>query len=76
MTAEVKMIPVTAYAYRTPNGTPTCARDFGDGKVCNFLTTRKNGFVEVCGYLGRDLERENKTGWIYPLLGCPVWSKT
>ena len=74
MTDEVKMIPVTAY--RTPEGAPTCARDFGDGRVCKFFTTRKFGTVDCCAYLGRDLERENGNGWLNPLPDCPVWSAT
>ena len=74
MTAEVKMIPVIAY--RTPDGAPTCARDFNDGRACRFLTTRKLGLVEVCGYLCRDLERGNSDGWLNPLPDCPVWSAT
>ena len=74
MTDEVKMIPVIAY--RTPDGNPTCARYFNDGHVCRFLTTRKLGLVDCCGYLGRDLEREDCNGWLNPLPDCPVWSAT
>lgn len=69
---EKRMIAVTAY--RTPDGSPACATDFSAGNVCQFLTTRKFGLVEVCMVCRLDIQRDDGgVGHLVPVDGCPVW---
>lgn len=67
---------ITVTAYRTPNGEPTCATDFDAGEVCQFLTTRKMGLVDVCALCRGDIQRDNDgRGYLVPVDGCPVWTE-
>lgn len=73
---EKRMIAVTAY--RTPGGEPTCATNFDTGEVCQFLTTRQFGLVEVCAVFGEDIKRTHSgkkyLGYLTPVNCCPVWA--
>jgi hypothetical protein len=61
--------------FRTPEGFPTCARDFESGQVCKFLTSQKFGFVDVCFFTGAELVRVNDA-YLAPCNDCVVWFKS
>ncbi len=83
---EVKAVGIVAY--RDDCGDPTCATDFQAGEVCQFMTTRKFGLVEVCAATGRDLLRgppgvsmhdrvaDPAGHYLRPDNECPIWSNT
>jgi len=71
---ETKELQVRVY--RSPEGVPTCARDFEDGEVCVFLQTARMGKLEVCALqTGVDalLRSPRGTGWLVPHCKCPLW---
>lgn len=44
---------ITVKRYKTPDGKPTCARDFSTGEVCEFLLSKHFGTRFLCSF---DLE--------------------
>lgn len=71
---------ITVTAYRTPDGNPTCAKDFGSGEMCIFLRSTRWGSADVCaldvdhGRKKNGLQRDNLgNGYLIPCEGCIVW---
>lgn len=77
---------VTVKVFRDNDGYPTCCKYIVD-QQCQFLTTRKMGTVEVCGFTGLDLrrgwhgmgEKDYAMEWdenhrLRPGKGCPIWT--
>ena len=74
--------------YRTPKAKPTCAIDFKNGKVCEFLQLAMLGTRETCFFI-QDSSKRKKTlerdissdgeisnGYLMPFKGCPIWKET
>ena len=71
---ETRAIKVKAY--RSPDATPTCARDFNRKEFCCFMRTKHFGTVDVCEITGDVIERDQAgTGWLRPVDGCIVWGE-
>jgi hypothetical protein len=75
---EKRWVPIMAY--RTPDGTPTCAVDFDAGEVCVMLRSTRWGLADVCaldvdkGRKTNGLQRDaGGTGYLIPCDGCIVW---
>lgn len=70
----IESVTLTFARYRTPDGKPTCAVDFRDGRVCQFLGRRKAGQQDVC-MLGvqRDLDGPMSFGHTRPDDKCLIW---
>ena len=74
--------------YRTPIGDPTCAIDWGIGKVCTFLQLAMLGTSETCFFLPDNSKRKQTLsreasltgevgiGHLIPFEGCPIWKDT
>jgi len=58
--------------FRTTEGIPTCAVDFGKARVCRFLGARFFGTEEVCLLTGERIYRKN--GFIQPATDCIMWN--
>ena len=74
MTTETRTIHVQAY--RDKDGNPTCAADFPQGHVCQFLGVRKFGTQDTCLAKNTDVFRRVSWplyGFLVPVEGCPVW---
>ena len=73
-----KTINIVGYMVR---GSPMCATDFNNGKVCQFYRTQRFGTIETClfappGYRGmsESLPRsKNGQGVLIPGGWCPIW---
>ena len=67
-------ITIEVEQYHTPEGLPTCAVDWEEGLVCQFLRVAGMcGKQEVCVLMNRDLRRSNGgCGFLIPANGCPV----
>lgn len=66
---------ITIDKHRTPDGKPTCARDFAKGEVCEFLVTCKFGTEFRCVF---DLEGRvwhSVDGFLAPCERCRVWNE-
>ncbi len=65
--------------YRDKEGNPTCAIDFGSGKVCIFYGTQKFGCSETCWFADRYRRwsplqrRKGGAGTLIPIANCPLW---
>jgi hypothetical protein len=71
---ETKTIKVEAY--RDPEGRPTCAVNFCEGKYCKFYETASFGTVEVCAFDNEiELSRYEGKGYLIPSKKCPIWSE-
>ena len=73
---------ITVTAYRTPEGKPTCAENFDEGRVCMMLRSTRWGLADVCaldvdrGRKANGLQRDNGgNGYLIPCAGCPVWGE-
>lgn len=76
MTETVSLLVVR---YRTPGGSPTCAVDFTNGRVCRFYSTRSFGTREFCVLNPTQLlERRiqhlcERCGYLIPTDTCPLF---
>ena len=79
-TAETVQIDVVRYM--DADGNPTCAADFAAGLVCRFYATQRFGCSETCVFADKSgprgiwqtmTRRNNGSGTLIPLAGCPVW---
>ena len=82
-----ELVTVTYARYRTPDGEPTCAVDFTDGRYCPFYREQNTGFRETCilcpdteidrqGMHTRLIRRPGKgkgLGYLVPGTWCPLW---
>jgi hypothetical protein len=62
--------------YRTPDGAPTCCRNWQSGELCQFLGSRRFGAMPVC-MLGEqiDMDKQRPDQWITPHNKCLVWAE-
>jgi len=75
---KTKMLEIPVY--ETPDGQPTCARDFRTGETCRFLLAQRMGLEHSCvfsdwGQRGRRTPLEsthNGEGFLIPCAECPL----
>ncbi len=71
--SQTVLIPFKRYYDK--NGNPTCATCFKTKKVCSLLRFKTFGTLEICGYTGELLERNNNgVGYLQPIKNCIVWN--
>lgn len=69
---KTKMIEVQVYY--TPDGAPTCAKNFETGEVCRFLVNLKMGFNHKCQTSDLRIERggDDVLGYLEPHKNCEI----
>jgi len=56
--------------YTDKDGSPTCAKDFRTGEVCQFLYTKRFGSILMCNLYEHELYEDSP---IQPLKQCELW---
>lgn len=65
---------ISLNAYKTPEGSPTCAENFQTGRICKFLRFARFGTETLCEWTdNRIILGEN--GYTLPDKHCPLWSE-
>jgi hypothetical protein len=63
--------------FETPEGAPTCARNFNTGEFCMFLRSQRFGLDDVCVITQSKIFRADspkgpEMGYLIPCSECPL----
>ena len=64
---------ITLPVYRTPDGEPTCARNFSIGEVCELLRVGVVEGTQMCAVATHVVRYLDGFGYLIPAKDCPLW---